>query len=231
MTRRRVQAAAVEPRPAAGVGRRVQYIDVPAAHHEHGEGRSPLPPVSAWCSGIQYAKSASTAVVVGVAVGPSSAARAGVGLAPVTDTGGTPPTGSGPRPRSRRSRAFGSIVTIALDASARPCTKRYPLTSVIGSQSVRNIEPRWFPPLARAVPQCWESRLLVGIVLTRAAGPCVAAALGEVPSHRSTTDSTRSAHAVPMTIHAPASSRRKRIGFMRTPLRTRNVANISRMVT
>ena len=37
--------------------------------------RSPLPPVSAWCSGIQYAKSASTAAVVGVAVGPSSAAR------------------------------------------------------------------------------------------------------------------------------------------------------------
>ena len=38
LTRRRIQAATVEPRPAVGVGRRVQYIDVPAAHHEHGDG-------------------------------------------------------------------------------------------------------------------------------------------------------------------------------------------------
>ena len=108
---------------------------------------------------IQYATAASTAAVVGVAVGPSSAARAG--LAQVTDTGGTPPTGSGQRPRSRRSRrAFGSIVTTALKASASPCPKRYPLTSVIGSQSVRTTpagsavvrireaSPPWNPKIA-----------------------------------------------------------------------------------
>ena len=60
-----------------------------------------------------------------------------MGLAPVTDTSGTPPTGSGPRPRTRRSRAFGSIVTMAREASASPCRKRYPLTRRdIGSQSV-----------------------------------------------------------------------------------------------
>ena len=86
--------------------------------------------------------------------------RTGVGLAPVTDTGGTPPTGSGPRPRIRRSRAFGSIVTTALEASASPCPKRYPLTSVIGSQSVcttpagsavvriREASPPWNPKIA-----------------------------------------------------------------------------------
>ena len=96
----------------------------------------PAASVSASCFGFQYAKAASTAVV-GVAAGPSTAPRAGVDLAPMTETGGTPPTGSGPRPRSGRSRAFGSIVTTALEASASACPKRYPLTSVIGSQSVR----------------------------------------------------------------------------------------------
>ena len=118
---------------------------------------SPVPPRA---PGIQCAKAASTAAVVGVAVGPSSAVRAGVGLGPVTDTGGTPPTGSGLRPRIHRSRAFGSIVTTALEASASPSPKRYPLTSVIGSQSVcttpagsavvriREASPPWNPKIA-----------------------------------------------------------------------------------
>ena len=47
LTRRSVQAATVEPRPAAALGRRVRHVDVPAAHHEHGDGvRPPRPPVS-----------------------------------------------------------------------------------------------------------------------------------------------------------------------------------------